>query len=390
MRRKTQTAESVADGIPWSAFSRSLATVILVVGVFAFLGFLFQAAQTLLLGFLMAFLLYRPIRALARRIRFRAAAGVLHLILLILLIGLVVWGLGLLAGQATSMDSDLAQGATGSPLASILTVLQSTGIGGSLAGAIRSLIASVAGLVGVAFIAIIFSFWLTSDMFSARGGLGDWLGGDGRRQIGLLLHRLDQIWIGYLTAEIIFGVVMFGASLVEFWLLGVPYFFLMAVLTGVLTLIPSIGGLIASLVVAVPCLVFGSTRFPEMDPVTFTILVTAVNVLTTQISYNLIAVPIIGRYVRLPASLVLIAVLVGVMTGNFLLAFLIVPMLASLRIAAGYVMSKSRGLDPYPGEAAVEAPEEGLFGQLVAAPAVVAAPADKPPAQAARKTVRKG
>jgi hypothetical protein len=121
-----------------------------------------------------------------------------------------------------------------------------------------------------------------------------------------------------------------------------------------------------------------------------TVLVAAVNVLTTQIAYNLMAVPIFGRSVRLPASLVLIAVAVGVITGNFLLAFLIVPILASLRIGAGFLLSTSRGLDPYPGEAAVDAREEEIFGRLVAAPAVATAPADKPRAPAARNTVGKG
>lgn len=368
MERRTQSAVSVADAVPWSAFSRSLATVVLVVGVLAFFGFLAEAAQTLMLGFLMAFLLYRPIRALGRRIRFRAAAGVFHLILLILLVAFVVWGLNFLAGQTSSFETELAQGVAGSPLESIVAPLQSTGAGGAAASAIRGLITSIAALVGVAFLAVIFSFWLTKDLFGARGALGGWLSGDARRQIALLLRRLDQIWIGYLTAEIIFGLVMFVASLIEFWLLGVPYFGLMAVLTGILTLIPSVGGLISSLVVAIPCLVFGSTRFTEMDPVAFTVLVTAINVITTQIAYNLIAVPIIGRYVRLPAALVLIAVLIGVSTGNFLLAFLIVPLLASVRIGAGYLMSKSRGLDPFPGAEAPETPEEGLFGQLVASP----------------------
>jgi predicted PurR-regulated permease PerM len=389
MNRRTQPAVSNADAVPWSAFSRSLAVVVVVIGVFAFLGFLFQAAQTLLLGFLIAFLIYRPTRSLARRVQFRAASGIFHLLLLVLLLAFVVWGLRLLAEQAGTFESDLAQGASGSALASLVSPLQATGIGGNVATAIRGLISSVAGLVGVAFIAIIFSFWLTSDMFGARGGLGGWLIGDGRRQVGLLLHRLDQIWIGYLTAEIIFGLVMFGASLVEYWLLGVPYFVLMALLTGILTLIPSIGGLIASLVVAVPCLVFGSTRFTTMDPVVFTLLVTVINVITTQVSYNLIAVPIIGRYVRLPASLVLIAVLIGVTTGNFLLAFLIVPMLASIRIGVGYLLSKSRGIDPYPGEAAVEALEEGLFGQLAASPAAPASPPAPPRSSAAPKTSRK-
>jgi predicted PurR-regulated permease PerM len=390
MKRRTQPVAAAVDAIPWSSFSRSLAMVVLVVGVFAFFGFLTQAAQTLMLGFLIAFLLYRPIRALGRRIRFRAAAGVFHLILLALLMAFVVWGLTYLAGQAAAFEEDLAQGVASSSLPGLLSPLQSTGAGGAAAGAIRGLIGSIAALVGIAFIAVIFSFWLTSDLFGARGAVGGWFSGDPRRQIGLLLHRLDQIWIGYLTAEIIFGLVMTVTSLIEFWLLGVPYFILMAVLTGVLTLIPSIGGLIASLVVAIPCLVFGSTRFTTMDPVIFTILVTAVNVITTQISYNVIAVPIIGRYVRLPAALVLIAVLIGVSTGNFLLAFLIVPLLSSVRIGAGYLLSKSRGLDPYPGEEAPETPEEGLFGQLVSSPVPAPPEAKKVTAPPRRKVGRKG
>jgi predicted PurR-regulated permease PerM len=290
--------------------------------------------------------------------------------------------------MASSFEAALAQGAAGSPLASIAQTLQSTGVGGPAADAIRGLIASIASLVGISFIALIFSYWLTSDLFGARGALGGWLAGDTRRQISILLRRLDQIWIGYLTAEIIFGLVMTVTSLVEYWILGVPYFALMAVLTGLLTLIPSIGGLISTIVVAIPCLVFGSTRFPEMDPVAFTVLVAVINTLTTQIAYNLIAVPIIGRYVRLPASLVLIAVLIGVATGNFLLAFLIVPILSSVGIGARYILPKARGLDPYPGEDPPETPEEGLFGQLVASPEPAAPGAQEVAVPAERKVGR--
>ncbi len=384
MKRKTQADVVTVDPVPWTAFSRSLATVVLVVGALAFFGFLAEAAMTLMLGFLMAFLMYRPIRALGRRIRFGAASAVFHLILFILLVAFAIWGLTYLAPEASSLEKAVARAAAGSPLASVAATLQATGVGVTAANAIRTLIASIAGLVAIAFLAIIFSFWLTSDLFGARGALGGWFAGDPRRQIGLLLHRLDQIWIGYLTAEIIFGLVMTVTSLVEYWILGVPYFILMAVLTGVLTLIPSVGGLISTVVVAIPCLVFGSTRFTDMDPVVFTILVAVINTITTQISYNIIAVPIIGRYVRLPAALVLIAVLIGVGTGNFLLAFLIVPLLASVRIGAGYILSKSSGLDPYPGEEAPETPEEGLFGQLVAVPAPAPSVAER-----ARETSRR-
>lgn len=367
MKRRVDSAVPALDPAPWSTFSRSLALVVLVIGLFAFLGFLGQAFQTLFMGFLIAFLFYRPIRWFGGRIGFRRSSAVFHGGLLLLLTAFVVWGLTFLASEAASIEQALSQSASESNLAGLVQTFQSSGTPGAVAGVIRELIASIASLVGITFIAIIFSFWVVNDLWKARGIVSRLMTGDGPRQIGLLLHRVDQVWIGYLTAEIIFGLVMTGASLIEFWILGVPYWTLMAVLTGILTLIPSIGGLIASIVVAVPCLVFGSTRFTSMDPVTFTVLVTVVNVATTQIAYNFIAVPVIGRYVRLPAALVLISVLVGVGTGNFLLAFLIVPMVSSLRLIAGYLLGKSRGLDPYPAEPAPETPEEGLFGQLAAA-----------------------
>ena len=389
-------ALTTPDAAPWSPFRRHLGAVILILGLLAVLVFISTAGQTLMMGFLFAFLLYRPIRWASRRLRYRGAVALFHLVLLALLILFVVWALGWLSGSAAGLQQQLAANLSSSPLQQVFALAQPSGAVATVGDAITELIASIAGLVGVAFIAVIFSFWLLSDMWSRRGALRRSLAGDGIRQVSVLLRRLDQIWIGYLTAEIIFGLIMTVASLIEFWLLGVPFFILMAVLTGILTLIPSVGGLIASVVVAIPCLVLGSTRFVTMDPVTFTILVTAVNIITTQVSYNLIAVPIIGRFVRLPASVVLISVLVPVIMGNFLLAFLIVPILSSLSIAGGYLMAKSTGRDPYPGELAPAVPEEGLFGQLVAVP-TMAAPAAVAPvsskakdATAPKQAVRRG
>jgi hypothetical protein len=112
---------------------------------------------------------------------------------------------------------------------------------------------------------------------------------------------------------------------------------------------------------------------------------------TTQVSYNFVAVPIIGRFVHLPAAVVLVAVLVPVAAGNFLLAFLIVPILSSLSIGGAYLMAKAMGRDPYPGELAPAVPEEGLFGQLVAAPVVVgkAAVAPTTTAPVPKQTVKR-
>lgn len=63
----------------------------------------------------------------------------------------------------------------------------------------------------------------------------------------------------------------------------------MAVVTGFVSLIPSIGGLLASLIVAIPCLLLGSTVFVDMPNEVFALLVMVINVVITQVTYNFCA-----------------------------------------------------------------------------------------------------
>jgi predicted PurR-regulated permease PerM len=355
------------DPSPWPAFSKQLSIVLLVLGLLGFVAFLTLGGQTLAVGFLIAFLLYRPIRWAGGHIRYRAAVAVSHLMVFAGLIWLTLKGLRWLADSVASVQQVISQTPASSQVQALLAALRASEALPALIQSIGRLVGGAASLVGIAFIAVIFSFWLLNDLWQARGALRAWLRGDEARQVGQMLHRLDQVWLGYLTAQIIFGTVMTIASLVQYGLMGVPYPVLMAILTGLLTLIPSIGGLIASLIVAVPCLVLGSTRL-AMDPVPFTIVVTVINVVITQVSYNFIAVPIVGRYVRLPAALVLMSVLIGVMTGSFIFAFLVVPILASLRILASFLLNKATGREPYPDMMLTAEAQVGLFGQLLLAP----------------------
>jgi predicted PurR-regulated permease PerM len=382
MATDIQPPHPTPDPAPWATFPRQLAIVLLIAGALGFFVFLTYAGQTLAVGFLIAFLLYRPIRWAGGHIRYRGAVAISHLFIFAGLIWIAVVGVRWLAESAAELQQLVAQSQATPSIQSLVGALEGSGVIRALIQSIGQLFQSAASLVGVAFIAAIFSFWLLNDLWQARGALQQWIRGEEARQIGQMLHHLDGVWLGYLTAQIIFGIVMTIASLIQYGLMGVPYPVLMAVLTGVLTLIPSIGGLIASLVVAVPCLVLGSTRL-DMDPVAFTILVTVINIVITQVSYNFIAVPIVGRFVRLPAALVLISVLIGVVTGSFIFAFLVVPLLASLRILASFLLNKATGREPYPGEELTVEAQVGLFGQLMLAPvpqgSAVAPKIDSPP-----------
>jgi predicted PurR-regulated permease PerM len=168
-----------------------------------------------------------------------------------------------------------------------------------------------------------------------------------------------------MTAQIIYATVLAIGSWIEYTLLGVPYPVLMAILTGLLTLIPSIGGWISNIIVDIPCLLLGSTRFPEMSNLTFTIIVALINMVITQISYNFIALPVVSKYVRLPIALVFVTVLAGVATGNILLAFLVVPILSTITIVGGYLLSKVVKREIGIGIVSDDSNKGGFFSQLL-------------------------
>ncbi len=139
----------------------------------------------------------------------------------------------------------------------------------------------------------------------------------------------------------------------------------MAVVTGFVSLIPSIGGLLASLIVAVPCLLLGSTVFVDMPNKVFAFLVMVINVIITQVTYNFFALPIVGKFVKLPTVVVFVGVLVGFALGSIVLAFLSVPILSTARVTGSYFLSKVLKRDPFPDETVPDSPEPGFFSQLL-------------------------
>jgi predicted PurR-regulated permease PerM len=179
--------------------------------------------------------------------------------------------------------------------------------------------------------------------------------------------KLDRVWVGYMVAQVIYGTALAIFSFFEYALLGVPYPFVMAVLTGLISLIPTIGGILASLVVAIPCLLLGSTVFTDMSNGTFALLVVAINVVITQVTYNFFALPIVGKFVKLPTAVVFVGVLIGVALNSIILAFLAVPILSTVTIVGGYVLAKVAQREPFPGETLPDPPEAGFFSQLVIA-----------------------
>lgn len=229
-------------------------------------------------------------------------------------------------------------------------------------------LSSIIGLIATVGMSLLFAFMLQLGLYASRREALSFLPGTNRRDVTLLLDKLDQTWGGYLVAGVIFAAVLALLSYVQFALMNVPFALVLAIATGFLTLIPSIGGLMATVVVFVVCITLGPTVPGEMDNLVFALLVAVVNGVITQATFYFVGLPLTGRGVRLPIAVVLIGSIAGLATGNLLFAWLTVPIIASLRLFLGYLMSKVNGLDPFPGEAVPTGEGGGFLRQLLAPP----------------------
>jgi predicted PurR-regulated permease PerM len=212
---------------------------------------------------------------------------------------------------------------------------------------------------------IFLSNLLIFSAYWARGALCNWVPPALDREASILLAYYDRIWGNYLAGIGLFAFVLGAFSIVEYWLLGVPYPAVFGILTGLICLLPLIGGFLSGLVVFIPCLLFGSLRFPQLSPLAFAILVTLINDLLCQISYNFIALPIIGKLVKLPYWVVLSGTMLGFAVNSILFAFIVIPVFSTLRVSYTYLLAKILGREPFPDRERPGVRDTGFLSQLL-------------------------
>ncbi|HYO88953.1 MAG TPA: AI-2E family transporter [Candidatus Limnocylindrales bacterium] len=375
-------ASSAQWGYPLRIFGMAL--VLLILGVFAVL---FAPVVTIiLLGFVFAFVFHATARFFERfGAKYTFTTIVIYLLItlagvtLILSVGRVVLRNADQLAQSVESAADvirsgeLPEGLStdSAELLNDIGVPEMITVGSSVVSqflARMSLgLSSLAGLIGTLGVALLFAFMLQLGLHASNRNVLAFVPGANRRDVTLLLDKLDQTWGGYLIAGIIFAAVLALLSFVQFTLMNVPFALVLAIATGILTLIPSIGGLLATVLVFAVCVVLGPTNPNGMDNLIFALLVAVVNGVITQGTYYFVGLPLTGRGVRLPIAVVLIGSVAGLATGSLLFAWLTVPIIASLRILLGYLIAKANGLDPFPNES-VPTEEGGFLRQLLAPP----------------------
>jgi predicted PurR-regulated permease PerM len=386
--------ETTAEYQPqWSAWARQFVTVALVVAAVWVITLLTPVIQILIMTFLLAFLLYVPAQFIARETRLNFAGGVLvvYLFLALFIVLLIVLFVPQLIQAITSFSTDLRAGyetfrqflqsyTAGSQVLDIFgvridldpviapvrdfllrggtTSLPSQlpqSIGDIVSRASRAL-GDLAGTIGGLFTTLGLSLFLALlillDLPNYQHHMMTAIPPLHRREILLLLVKINRVWTGFFRGQLTLGILIGILTWLQCMLMGVSQAVTIAIIVAFISLIPSIGGILALVALALSPLLQGSSVFTEMPNGTFAIFVVVVNLVWTQVIWNVVAPKIMGDAVSLPLPLIIIGIMLGTAVGGILGAFLVVPMMGTLRVILIYLVKKINRQDPFPHEAA--------------------------------------
>ena len=178
----------------------------------------------------------------------------------------------------------------------------------------------------------------------------------GRNDIRRLITEIDNIWHAYIRGTLALMIIMGIVFIVVGLAIGLPGAVAIGLFTGLLSMVPEIGPLIAGVLAVMVALVEGSNYLP-IPNFWFAALVAGIYIVIMQIKSIWLRPHVMGRFMHMNTGLVFLAIIVAVVLEGILGALLVLPLIASIGIIGRYVRARMLNLDPWSPESAVLPPK---------------------------------
>jgi len=213
--------------------------------------------------------------------------------------------------------------------------------GGDAVGTVLGAVAGVAGgLFGLLTI-LILTFYILVEADSLRGAMLRLFPARARPRAAAASRAITVKVSAWLGGQLLLGAIIGGSSAIGLWLLGVPFFYVLALISGVGELIPVVGPILSAL----PAIAVAATVSIEK-----VLLVILFFVLQQQFENHLLVPKVMQRQVGISPVTVIVALLIGGKLLGIFGAILAVPTAAILQVLVAELTSADTG------PAAAEAP----------------------------------
>jgi predicted PurR-regulated permease PerM len=197
---------------------------------------------------------------------------------------------------------------------------------GSGSDAVGTVLGAVAGVVGGIFGAVtilILAFYLMLDADNILQVFVRMFPRGRRHRVRDACERVSTKVSAWLGGQLLLASIIGSTAALGLWLMGVPYFYVLALVAGIGELIPMVGPLLS----AIPAVIVGFTVSPSMG---FGVVVFFV--IQQQIENHLLVPKVMERQVGVSAVVVIVALLLGGSLLGIVGAVLAVPTAAILQV----------------------------------------------------------
>jgi predicted PurR-regulated permease PerM len=328
----------------------------------------------LLLAFVLAYLLYPIVTFLhiKFKINWRLSATLFYLLLLLALLGLLTWGgfaifeqvqnlikflqnilsnlpdlLTKWSGQTVQIGPfslDLSKFDLSAISQQLLSVVQPLLTKtGSLLGSVAT---GAASTIGWAMFILLFAYFTTSETEGKPNRLLDIHIPGYSHDLQRMGVELGKIWNGFLRGQLIIMLITVVVYTIILGILGVRYYFGLAVLAGLARFLPYIGPAIAWVTYALVCIFQGST-FANLTPVAYALVVVGIGMVTDWILDNVVNPRLMSNALKVHPASVMIVVLIAASWLGLIGIVLAAPVLATVKLLIDYSARKLFDQDPW-------------------------------------------
>jgi predicted PurR-regulated permease PerM len=168
-------------------------------------------------------------------------------------------------------------------------------------------------------------------------------------EIREVYQEIKNVWSAYVRGQLALMFIV-GVIFTLVWLaVGLPGAVILGLLTGLFSLVPEIGPLVAGMLAALVAFFEGSAFLPISNG-WFALLVIGLYLVLINFKNIWLRPRIMGRSVNLNEGLVFVAIIAAVIFSGVLGALIIVPVLGSVIVIGRYLRARIFGLDPFPPE----------------------------------------
>jgi predicted PurR-regulated permease PerM len=357
----------------WGATTKLIVGFTFVAIVAALLVQFHTIVGPLLMAFILSYLLH-PVAGLIQRlvhVSWRAAVGILFVLILILLLGLLtLGGVGLInqiqsliillqnsldqlpiiiadvANWGAKFGLDLSHLDLSSVSDQLLTFGQS--LLSQMGSVISTVAGSAAGFLGWTLFVILVSFFVLVESGGLREDIlkVDLPGyADDLRRLG---RELARIWNAFLRGQIIIFAATVAIYFVVLNILGVRYAIGLALGAGFARFLPYVGPAINWAALALVTFFQPSQPFGAENQLYYTLLVFVIALFIDQIFDNIVSPRIMADALRVHPAAVLVAAIISASLLGVLGVVIAAPMLATLQLFGQYTLRKMFDLNPWP------------------------------------------